>query len=120
MVGHFGYCILANWRLPFEVASRKRQSAIAGGNKINMTHALRFSRFSTATFLSASGGKAAGNCHGKVGEKRNAAAVNGTDYTQLASGCRRGKTFRKMINFRGHIAWEKGRNEFLKPVHMGK
>jgi len=57
MVGHFGYCILANWRLPFEVASRKRQSAIAGGNKINMTHALRFSRFSTATFLHARGEK---------------------------------------------------------------
>jgi len=90
MVGHFGYCILANWRLPFEVASRKRQSAIAGGNKINMTHALRFPAFPLPLFVRQRG-KAAGNCHGKVGEKRNAAAVNGTDYTQLASGCRRGK-----------------------------
>lgn len=50
MAGHFGYCILANWRLPFEVSSRKRQSAIASGSKINMTHALRFSRFSATTF----------------------------------------------------------------------
>lgn len=40
-----GYCILANWRLPFEVASRKRQFGMASGCKINMTHALRFPRF---------------------------------------------------------------------------
>lgn len=133
MAGHFGYCILANWRLPFEVSSRKRQSAIASGSKINMTHALRFSRFSATTFamkspyhthttspslpLSTCGEKAAWNCQEKSEKSEMQAWQNGTDYTQLARKCKRAKTFRKMINFRVHILhW----NEFPQHGHVGK